>query len=98
MQTLDEVYNIIQNINEEAHQEAWDDWIAADNEEDDDLAEELREDASNIQKSSFRTLYWQLPEEDRKAVLYWIIKDKDFSEEFKDWYDPDVFDEEIDLE
>ena len=98
MKTLDEVYDIIQNINEQAHQAAWDDWISADNEEDDELAEELREEASNIQKSSFRELYWELPEEDRRAVIYWIIKNEDFAEEFKDWYDPDAFDEEIELE
>jgi len=98
MKTLDEVYDIIQNLNEEAHQAAWDDWIASDNEEDDELAEELREEASNIQKSSFRTFYWQLPEEDRRATIYWIIKNEDFAEEFKDWYDPVAFDEEIELE
>ena len=98
MKTREQAYYIIVDINEAAHQEAWTEWMAADNEEDDEKAEELRDSASAIQSNWFRTFYWQLSEEDRQAVLYWIIKDKDFAEEFKDWYDPDVFDEEIDLE
>lgn len=98
MKTLDETYELIEGINEEAHNDAWDAWMAADAEEDDVLAEELREEASDEQSSWFRHYYWQLEEEDRRAIIYWIIKDADFADQFKDWYNHDAFDEEIELE
>lgn len=98
MKTLDEVYAIVDNINDDAHTKAFDTWMAADAEEDEDAAEELRNDASAEQSDHFRYLYWSLNEQDRRAIVYWIIKDPDFADQFKNWYDPDAFDEEIDLE
>lgn len=98
MKTLEEIYDLIQTVNDRAHVEAWDSWTAADAEEDYELAEELREDASSEQSNWFRTFYWQLSDEDRGAIAYWLKNDADFAEEFKVWYDPDVFDEEIELE
>lgn len=98
MKTLEEVYAIVEGLNEDAHSRAFNAWIAADQELDEEAAEELREDASAEQSDHFRYFYWSLSEEDRRAVLYWIIKDKDFAGQFRDWYDPDAFDEEIDLE
>lgn len=98
MKTLEEVFAIVECMNEDAHNKAFDSWMAADEEEDDEAAEALRDEASAEQSDHFRYLYWSLSEEDRRAVIYWIIKDPDFAEQFKDWYDPDAFDEEIDLE
>lgn len=98
MKTLEQVYDILESINDQAHGRAWDTWTSADAEEDDELAEELREEASAEQSDWFRNFYWQLSDEDRRAVVYWIIKDEDLADQFKTWYDPDVFDEEIDLE
>lgn len=98
MKTLEEIYELVQDINDRAHGRAWNSWIAADAEEDYELAEELREDASAEQSNWFRTFYWQLSDEDRDSVVHWLKNDADFAEEFEVWYDPDAFAEEIDLE
>jgi hypothetical protein len=98
MKTLEEIYDLIQTVNDRAHVEAWDSWMAADAEEDYELAEELREDASALQSDWFRTFYWQLSDEDREAVVHWLKNDADFAEEFEVWYDSDAFAEEIDLD
>jgi len=98
MKTLEQVYDIVEGINEAAYGRAFDAWMAADAEDDEEAAEELRDQASAQQSDWFRHSYWSLSEEDRRAVVYWIIKDPDFADQFKDWYDPDAFDEEIDLE
>jgi hypothetical protein len=101
MKTLDEVFNIIENLNEEAHSMAWDSWIEADEAEESDdedasvTAEELREDASMEQAGYFRDMYYELDEDDIEAVEYWLSKDESFKEQFRDWFGRDEFDEEF---
>ena len=71
MKKIDEAYSIIEELNETAHNESWDTWIAADelmeSEEEDaqEKAEELREDASAEQAEHFRNLYFQLDKKDK---------------------------------
>ena len=98
--TVDEAYRIIENLNEEAHSLSWDTWIAADVMEESDFedsdmtAEEMREDASAEQASYFRENFVDLKEEERLAVEHYIKTDKEFQEQFKDWYGWDEFEEE----
>ena len=92
--TVDEAYRIIENLNEEAHSLSWDTWIAADMVIDSVEAEEMREDASAEQASYFRENFVDLKEEERLAVEHYIKTDKEFQEQFKDWYGWDEFEEE----
>ena len=60
MNTLDETFDLIEALNEEAHGMAWDTWIEADELEDSDdeddwsKAEGKREEASDEQAGYFR--------------------------------------------
>lgn len=97
MITRDEAYDIIQNINENAHQQAWNTWIEADNlmESDDEAdweaAEELREEASLEQAEYFREEFNNLDEKVKEDILYYVNRDEDFKEEFSMWYGEDDF-------
>jgi hypothetical protein len=100
MKTLDEVWGLVESLNEEAHSMAWDSWTAADemaesDEEDSDVtAEQMREDASLEQAEYFRDEVWQLNEVDHGAIKHWLKTDESFREQFRDWYGHDEFDEE----
>jgi hypothetical protein len=100
MKTLDESYSIVEALNEEAHSMAWDTWVEADeledsdNEDDWDLAEGKREEASNEQAEYFRDEFSCLSEEDRRAVEHWLTADESFRDQFRDWYGRDMFDDE----
>lgn len=102
MKTLQEVYDIIDTINEDAHQQAWDTWVSADelmesNEEADwETAEEIREDASMEQASYFRDMYYELDEIDQDSIKYWLKEDDDFKESFSMYFGESQFDEEFD--
>lgn len=104
MKTLDEAYELAEALNEEAHSDAWDSWIAADemeeseDEDSDVTAEELREQASDEQAGYFRQGFWALDEEDQEAIEHWLVEDKSFREQFRDWFGRDAFDEEFDIE
>lgn len=95
MKTLDQTYELVENLNEEAHQEAWDLWTQADDEDDYEVAEELREDASMFQSNAFREQFYRLSETDRSSVMHWLKEDKDFAEQFRDWFGHDEFDDEF---
>ena len=100
MKTLDEVFELIEGMNEEAHSDAWDSWIEADemadsdDEDADTNAEEMREDASDEQAGYFRQGYWALSEEDQGAIQHWF-QDESFKDQFRDWFGRDAFDEEF---
>jgi len=100
MKTLDEAWQIIEAVNEEAHEQSWDSWIAADemadSDEDEDgtTAEQMREDASLEQAEYFRNGLWDLSAEDREAVDHWLQADESFREQFRDWFGHDEFDDE----
>ena len=104
MKTLEEVWSLAESLNEEAHSDAWDSWIAADemeeSEEDEDgtSAEQLREEASDEQAGYFRQGYWALSEQDQEAIEYWLKKDESFRDQFSTWFGYDAFEEEFDIE
>jgi len=104
MKTLDEVWALAESLNEEAHSDAWDSWIAADemeeSEEDEDgtSAEQLREEASDEQAGYFRQGYWALSEQDQEAIEHWLKEDESFRDEFSSWFGSDAFEEEFDIE
>ena len=54
MKTLDEVWALAESLNEEAHSDAWDSWIAADMLEDSD--EEEDEDGNSAEPVSYTHL------------------------------------------
>jgi hypothetical protein len=100
MKTLDEAFELIEALNEEAHGMAWDTWIEADelqdsdDEDDWELAEDKREEASDEQAGYFRDEFSCLSSEDREAVNHWVDADESFREQFRDWYGRDEFDDE----
>ena len=104
MKTLDEVWSLAESLNEDAHSEAWDSWIAADEMEDSDeedsdvTAEQLREEASDEQAGYFRDSYWDLSEEDQTAIRHWLKEDESFRDQFSTWFGYDAFEEEFDVE
>jgi hypothetical protein len=101
MRTIEEAWEIIEGLNNEAHDEAWDTWEAADtlaesdNEDDLDAAEVLREEASLEQASHFRYKYDQLNDEDIEVVKYWLKHDEDFREQFATYFGEEEFHEEF---
>jgi hypothetical protein len=104
MKTLDEIWALAESLNEDAHSEAWDSWIAADEMEDSDededgtTAEQLREEASDEQAGYFRDSYWDLGEEDQVAIKHWLKEDESFRDQFSTWFGYDAFEEEFDIE
>jgi len=82
MISKEEAYNIISNMNDEAHNEVWDVWIKADEEDD----EELREVASEEQSVVFRGLFYELDEETQQAIKHYSKVDESFHEDFNCWY------------
>lgn len=95
MMTRNEAYDLISTLNETAHEQAWESWIAADEEEDYEASEELREDASYEQAGYFRESFENLSEEEKEAILHYVKTDEDFADEFRCWYGYDEFDEEF---
>lgn len=97
MKTLEEIYNLAQDLNEEAHGMAWDIWVEADelqeseDESDWEIAEDKREQASIEQSGYFRDLYYDLSEEEQSAIKYWLKNDEDFAEEFSIWFGEEEF-------
>lgn len=90
MKTLDETFDLVENLNELAHEASWDHWIEADEADD----EEMREDASDEQSSYFRDYIWELEENDQESIEHWITNNKDFRDQFRDWYGHEYFDDE----
>jgi hypothetical protein len=86
MISREEAYDLICDLNEEAHAAAYEDWAAADECEDEDEAEELREDASYQQAIEFREAFQSLDEESQEAILHYVKHDEDFAEEFNMWW------------
>lgn len=101
MLTLQETIDLVETLNEEAHQQSWDTWAEADtlmdSEEEDDwiAAEELREDASIEQASYFRDEYYILSEEQKKSIKHWIEEDEEFREQFIVYFGEDEFYDEF---
>ncbi len=97
MKTIEEAWNIIESLNDDAHNQAWDTWVQADelmesdDEDDWETAEDLREQASLEQAEYFRDSWYDLSEEDQEVVKYWLDKDEDFCEQFSTYFGDDEF-------
>ena len=89
MRTKEEVYDLIFDLNEDAHSEAYDSWVAADeaedNGEDMDVVEGMREDASIEQAGYFRDMLAQYPGLLEEATLY-AEQDESFAMDWEAWY------------
>ena len=90
MKTKEEAYEIICDLNDEAHSATWDEWMEADDAENEgedmDVVEGMREDASYNQAREFREAFQSLDEETQQAILHWEKNDEEFAEEFKMWW------------
>ena len=88
MMTLDECYELISALNEEAHGLAWDTWIEADRleEEGDDGAEDMRDQASMEQQIHFNDLVDSLDRETREAIFHYRRENDAFRDDFDCWY------------
>ena len=103
MKTLEEIWELVESLNEEAHAEAWDSWVAADELEDSDeeenenglTAEELRENASDEQAGYFRQSYWALSADDQDAIIHWLKEDESFKDQFSSWFGYAAFEDEF---
>ena len=92
MKTLEQAWNLIEMLNDDAHDESWNTWIEADeladseDEEDWERAEDLRDQASAEQAEYFRDFYYDLDQEDQAAIDHWLDKDQDFREQFETYF------------
>ena len=89
MLSRDEAYEIICDLNEEAHAATYDEWVEADDmeDEDPDQAEEMREEASYNQAVEFREAFQStLTPEQQEAILHYTKVDEDFAMEFNGWW------------
>jgi hypothetical protein len=98
---LEEAWNIITRMNDDAHDQSWDTWTEADaladsdDEDDWSAAEELREDASIEQAGYFRDAYYELEPEEQQALWHWAQLDSDFREQFESWFGAEEFANEL---
>ena len=101
MKTLEEIYELVESLNEDAHGLAWGTWVSADelseSEDEDDwiTAEEIREEASIEQAEHFRDLYYDLEEEERTAIQHYLKEDESFREDFAMWFGEEAFNDEF---
>ena len=89
MLSRDEAYEIICDLNEEAHAATYDEWAEADDmeDEDPDQAEEMREEASYNQAVEFRKAFQStLTPEQQEAILHYTKVEEDFAMEFNGWW------------
>lgn len=98
MKSLDEMVEIVDNMNEEAHQNAWDSWSYADEmaeyaEDDDDWSnvEDMRENASVEQSEYFRDAYYDLDEKTKESMKYWVRNNRDFYQMVQVYFGSDEF-------
>lgn len=95
MRTLEQAQDIVERLNDDAHNQAWDSWTAADEEDDQEAAEEMREDASAEQAEYFRDGWYELDLDDQELVQYWLDNNTDFREQFVVYFGESEFDNEF---
>ncbi len=86
MRPVSDAFEIVESLNDEAHECTWESWVEADELEDWEEAEAIREDVSEDQTELFRTFFHELSEEDRDVVIYWLKKDNVLKEQFSMYY------------
>ena len=80
MITKDEAYDIIFQINEDAHEYTWQLWEDAGDDE------ELREEASFTQQEAFRDEFYILDDDVQEAIWHYVETDVTFETDFLAWY------------
>jgi hypothetical protein len=101
MKSLEEAWSIIEELNDDAHNQTWDTWIQADelseseDESDWDVAEDLREQASLEQAEYFRELWYELDSSDQEDIKHWLNEDDDFKEQFAVYFGEEEFENEF---
>lgn len=86
MITIEDARELIEDLNQVAYDRAWPSWTVSDQQEDPELAEELREEASQEQARYFRDEYNQLPRLKRMAIWNYALVDEEFGDQFSSWY------------
>ena len=89
MISRDEAYQLIVELNEDAHNLCYDEWVEAEDmeDEDPDTAEEMREEASYNQAVEFRKAFQStLTPEQQEAILHHTKVEEDFAMEFNGWW------------
>jgi hypothetical protein len=101
MRTLEEAWDIVERLNDDAHGETFELWCEADelgdseDEADWDKAEEVREQASTEQAEYFRDFWYELDTDDQELVKYWLDRDEDFREQFATYFGETEFIDEF---
>jgi hypothetical protein len=85
MITKEQAVEIMENINEQAHQDAWDEWMEAQRLEDegeDEAAEHQRACASETQHDFFSDYFLDLDKQTRQDIARLALMDRDFYENY----------------
>ena len=85
MITREQAIEIMENLNEQAHQDAWSEWEEADQllgEGDDEAAEQQQLVASEVQSDFFSDYFSDLDRETRQAIARLAMTDEDFRENY----------------
>jgi len=88
MITKEQAMEIMENLNEQAHNDAWDEWVKADrlsDEGEEEAAEHQRNCASEIQGDFFCDHFTDLDKPTRQAIALLALEDEDF---FENYWDP----------
>jgi len=99
--TKEEAYDIISDLNEDAHSASWDTWVEADelsesdDEEDWTRAEEMRSEASDEQAGYFRAAFHALPVDQQNAIWKYAKEDDEWAMDFKCWYGEEEYETHI---
>ena len=93
MLKIDQAWQIINDLNEEAHREFYDLWEDADKLENNSQSEkefsrsqEMKEEASSKQSKLFRILFAQLSSVQKLNILSCAKNDCSLKEQLEDWY------------
>jgi hypothetical protein len=85
MITREQAIEIMENINEQAHNDAWEEWIEAqrlEDQGDEEAAEHQRNCASEIQGDFFCDHFTDLDKTTRQAIARLALEDDDFRENY----------------
>jgi hypothetical protein len=88
MTTREQAIEIMENLNEQAHNDAWDEWTEAERLEDEgeeEAAEHQRACASEIQGDFFSDHFSDLDKPTRQAIARLALEDEDF---FENYWEP----------
>jgi len=85
MTTREQAIEIMENLNEQAHNDAWDEWTEAERLEDqgdEEAAEHQRACASEVQGDFFSDYFLELDKVTRQAIARLALEDTDFYESY----------------